>query len=193
MWKLIFNMFYTDLIKKNLFPSEINVIKLPKSKLMKDEGVYYLYKYNDSNIRHIIHQIKFFNNKKYFSLLGKELSNYINDEIIIPVPQTKKRLKERGYDVTHTLLKETGKHTNTNDGYGIVENVRKNVQSKIKDRSTRIRSVEGTIKVINKDIIKGNTFIILDDVFTTGSTIREIKKIIEENGGTVSMCICIAH
>ena len=65
MWKLIFSMFYTDLIEKNLFPSEIDIIKLPESKLMKDKGIYFLYKYNDQNIRHIIHQIKFFNNKKY--------------------------------------------------------------------------------------------------------------------------------
>jgi len=193
MWNLIIRGFYTDFIKKLLFPVRVENIDIPRSRLMIKNNIHYIYQYKNQNVRLMIHQIKFSNNRSYIKMVGKELSKHIKDGIIIPVPQTKSRLRERGYDVTHSILKETKKHVDNKDGYGVVKNIRKDVQSQIKDKTKRIKSVRGTIKVTDINKIKGNTFIILDDVFTTGSTINEIKKAIEENGGKVSMCICVAH
>jgi len=197
MGKLILHKFYTLLIyisKKILFPIQDNIDFLPSTKLQKKDGVNYILRYSNSNVRDFIHQIKFSKNKKYFEYIGKELSHYLptnTDIFILPVPQTKSRIRERGYDVTHCIVKEIQKHINIQYSHGILINIRKDVQSQIKDREKRITSVADTIKILGD--VKGKKFIIIDDVFTTGSTIREIKKIIEERGGEVVDCFCVAH
>ena len=197
MWKSKITRFYTLLVcqsKQIFFPNQVSIQNFPVTKLYKEGSVHYILKYSDSRVRELVHQIKFSKNKKCFEYIGKELSQHLpdnSDVILLPVPQTKSRMRERGYDVTHTLVREIQKHISIQDGHGILKNERKDVQSKIKDRDKRISSVSGTIN-LTKDV-RGKKFIILDDVFTTGSTLREAKKVIEENGGEVIYSICIAH
>lgn len=197
MWKLILYRFYTELInviKIIIFPSGPRIHKLPRAILQKKNDIHYIYSYKDPNVRNIIHRIKFSKDIDLFKLLGKELSRHIpKNHTIIPTPQTKQRLRERGYDVTYTLAKEIQKHIDVQIENTILKNIRKDVQSQIKNRDKRINSVTGTMQVINKEKIKNNKFIILDDVFTTGSTIKEVERVIIKNSGKVIIKICIAN
>jgi ComF family protein len=190
-------MFYTyilSFLRKIIFPIYKNKDTPIETKLYKKDGIYYILNYRDKKIRDLIHRIKFSNDKEGFQYIGKEISKYIKEIeniILLPTPQTKNRLRERGYDVTNTLVKEIQKHRNIKNGYGTLKNIRKDVQSKIKNREERINSAAGTIKLVKE--VKGKRFIIIDDVFTTGSTIREIEKLIQNKGGEVVYSICIAH
>jgi ComF family protein len=200
MRKLIKLRFYTELfshLSGLVFPSTKSLDKIPNSNLYKKNAVYYLYNYRDPKIKELIYEIKFSNNKKVFEHLGKELSSKIynlvdiENTIILPVPQTNNRRRERGFDVTNNLVKEIKKNIKIKSGYGILKNQRKDVQSKIKNYEERVSSVNKTIRLMSD--ITDKKFIILDDVFTTGATLNEVKKVIEKNGGKTIACICVAH
>ena len=94
-------------------------------------------------------------------------------DFILPIPIHKKRLRERGFNQA-TLLA---------DGIAKVEGVpvltdalvrkRHTVAQSSLDSAARQENIVGAFEVRNPDIIFGKRLLVIDDVFTTGATIRE--------------------
>lgn len=96
-------------------------------------------------------------------------SNKLDFDMITYVPMTKKDLKRRGYNQSEYLA-------------GVLKNYvyRPVVSCLVKIKSTkdqigldkrdRWSNIEGSFKVINKDILKNKSILLIDDVITTGAT-----------------------
>ncbi len=92
---------------------------------------------------------------------------------VLPIPIHKKRLRERGFNQA-TLLA---------NGIATVEDIpvltdtlvrkRHTVAQSSLDREARQQNIVGAFEVRNPDIISGKRLLVIDDVFTTGATIRE--------------------
>lgn len=110
-------------------------------------------------------------NEKFF----KNLKSY---DTIIPVPISKKRYKERGYNQSYLLAKEIAKEAkiaiNTNSLYKV-----KNIieQSKL-NKEERQKNIQGVYELENKDKLKDKRILLLDDIYTTGSTAIECCKML---------------
>ena len=143
----------------------------------------YIFEYN-SIIREKIIQYKF-KNRAY---LGKMFSEFFvkNEkmcgflkkyDIIIPVPMTNKKIKERGYNQTEIIARIISKNIPS-------ITIQKNVLIKYKDNKVQSRlnkkqrqhNVQDVYKLSNGEIIKDRNVLILDDIYTTGATCNECAK-----------------
>lgn len=147
-----------------------------KGSLKNIENYYYLY-YYDESIKRLIADFKLKNRKslgKEIALLMKKPLNSLigekNVDIVLPVPISKARERERGFNQVEELLEECEisyekvyRDKNTEHMYKFLneekrkENIYKAFQNKGLD-------------------LNGKTILIVDDIVTTGSTIKEMIK-----------------
>ena len=147
----------------------------------------YIFEYN-SIIREKIIQYKF-KNRAY---LGKMFSEFfIKNEkicgffkkydIIIPVPMTNKKIKERGYNQTEIIAKIISQNIpNITIQNNILIKYKDNkIQSQLNKKQRQL-NVQNVYKLNNKEIIKEKNILIFDDIYTTGATCNECAKILRE-------------
>ena len=122
-------------------------------------------------------------------LKNKKLCQFIKSyDIILSVPLHKKRLKERGYNQSQLIAKKLVKEYNLHNNkkmiyYNDVIIKTKNIKPQsTKNLKNRIQDVIGIYEIKNKEKIIGKNIIIFDDIYTTGSTANECKKILLEAG-----------
>ena len=103
-------------------------------------------------------------------------------DIIIPVPISKQRNKNRGYNQSLLLAKEISKELNIECIDKCLIKI-KNIlpQSSLK-KEERIRNVKNVYSIKNTQNISGKKILLIDDIYTTGSTVIECSRILAENG-----------
>lgn len=112
-------------------------------------------------------------NEKFFKIL----QTY---DTIIPVPISKNRQRERGYNQSDLIAREIARCTNIkieNDSLFKVRNVIE--QSKL-NKEDRLKNIQGVYNLKNREKLVDKRIILLDDIYTTGSTVNECCKIIKE-------------
>lgn len=139
-------------------------------------------------VRQLIHHLKYKNQEAVSAYLGKwlgvELQNcgYYNDiDVIIPVPLHKKRLRERGYNQVDGFAKELAISLNADFNNSTLFRYKNTSTQTIKNRLTRWKNVQTIFEVTDYNTLKGKHILLVDDVITTGATIKacvnELKKI----------------
>ena len=163
-----------------------------------DKNVLCVYKY-ENIIREWIIDYKF-NDKAYMYnifahllIKNKKVIDFLYScDIIIPVPLHLMRRLERGYNQTYLIAKKLSKYIQIemrNDVLVKTKNIRPQSEKGYLDRKTDIR---GAFEVKNKSEIKGKNVLIFDDVYTTGSTTNECKRVLMQAGAKKVMVLTIA-
>ena len=102
--------------------------------------------------------------------------------IIIVVPLSRQRLHIRGFNQSQLIA-----HCISN----ILQiKIQKNILYKTKDilpqstlnKEQRIQNIKGVYKVQNIECIKNKKILLIDDIYTTGSTLNECCKILVKKG-----------
>ena len=160
------------------------------------EELMYIFKY-EGQVRKLILDYKF-NEKSY---LYKTFVNFLlkNEKIfenikkydkIIPVPISKKRNKERGYNQSMLIAEEIANKTNLE----LVNNClikTKNIieQSKL-NKEDRQQNIQGVYSLQNERLITKQKILLVDDIYTTGSTVNECCKILQQaNPKTIGVLV----
>ncbi len=128
------------------------------------------------------------------------LNNFC-DPLIIPIPLSKKRYRERGYNQSLLLAEHIVKLDKKNpfpSNLVLLNNILLKVkdtehQARLKDRNRRLENLSGSFIVKNKNLINERNIILIDDVATTGATLKEAKKKLKENGAKKIIAFTIAH
>ena len=152
------------------------------------ENHFYVFKY-DGMIRNIILNYKF-NEKPY---LYKSFVNFLNKyqkkylqfdfyDIIIPVPISKKRLKLRGYNQSLLIAKDLAVELNTKIMNDILIKQKNNKPQSELNKISREQNVKDVYKLLNKDKIINKKILLIDDIYTTGSTVNECSKVLKQAG-----------
>jgi len=158
------------------------------------EELMYIFKY-EGQIRELILDYKF-NEKSYmyktfvnFLLKNKKIFENIKKyDKIIPVPISKKRYKERGYNQSLLIAKEISMQisyeTNNNIKLELVNNClikTKNIieQSKL-NKEDRQHNIQGVYTLKNGSILTNKSILLLDDIYTTGSTVNECSRVLQQ-------------
>lgn len=149
----------------------------------------YLFKYNDE-IRQKILDYKF-NDKAY---IYKTFSKIINKnekicgflekyDIIIPIPIHKKRKNTRGYNQSELIAKEISKNfKNLNLEKDLLTKKENNKPQSTLTKIERDENVKNVYTLKNIDKIKDKKIVLLDDIYTTGSTVNECSRLLKLNG-----------
>lgn len=158
----------------------------------------YIYRY-EKIVRKLILQYKFFD-KPYLSnmfskiiLKNKKICRILKlYDIIIPVPMNKNKKIRRGYNQTELIAKELSKKLEIKIEIDLLRKVKQTkTQSKLKEKE-RKNNVKDAFCVYKKNCFKGKKIILLDDIYTTGSTVNEISKILKNNGAIEILVLVIA-
>lgn len=144
------------------------------------------YKFGDKSYLYKIFSEIVIKNEKICGILKKY-------DIIIPVPIHKKRKKQRGYNQTALMAREIA---NSIDGLKVeekaVEKIKHTLPQSTLSKEQRKQNVQGVYKVEKKEKIEQKSIILLDDIYTTGSTVSAIAKMLKENGAKEILVLTIA-
>ena len=104
-------------------------------------------------------------------------------DLIVPVPLHPKRLKERGFNQSGLLAGGFARKIRTPVSFDAI--VRKNQtrpQTRLK-RGERLKNVKGAFEIPDKKKVRGRRILLVDDVFTTGTTLSECARVLKKKGG----------
>lgn len=140
--------------------------------------------------------------KKLYDDTKDDSKNHHTKVIIIPIPSSKRRLKERGYNQTE-LLADYIKALDTGGLITIRKDLllRQHYQQRqtLKDREERLENAKGIFSIDTyamNEMLKQdnhNIVVVLDDVITTGSTIGSAIGLLTANGFIKVYGLSLAH
>ncbi|HHT80580.1 MAG TPA: ComF family protein [Spirochaetales bacterium] len=131
---------------------------------------------------------------KVFAPLFIPMLASIENPLLIPVPASNKGFSDRGFDqmlLIARLLKRTG-------GYPYLRLFAQEGKGQSKFLSMRERQVRHTLTLLplNEKAIQakksGHTFVLLDDIYTTGATLSLSKTLLAEAYGIEALSLVIA-
>lgn len=140
-----------------------------------------------------IHLLKFSGLRRLAGPLGKFLSELPIDNVdgIVPVPVTKKTLQKRGFNQTLLLSKRIAEHFKIPLRMDILLKERDTLPQTGLGAKERKINVKNAFRV--KGEVEGMRLLLLDDVMTTGATVRECSKALHKAGAEEVIVVTLAR
>ncbi|MFQ6724406.1 MAG: ComF family protein [Clostridia bacterium] len=151
----------------------------------------------DGTVVKTIHKFKY---AKY-KFLAEPLSYFLYDillfqnwniDLICYVPLFEKREKERGYNQSRELAINLSKLTGIEFNHDLVRIRDTSTQTKL-TRKERQENVKDCFDIADKQKFKNLNILLIDDVFTTGSTTNEISKLLKKYNANKIYVLTVAH
>lgn len=143
----------------------------------------------DKTLQFFIHSIKYnkrFLNARYLGkLIGKNLKEQIknwNVDIIVPVPLHSLRKVDRGFNQSKYIANGIGKEIGINVKSNLLKRIRYTETQTNLTLTEREKNILNAFRTRHKKVIGGKTFLLVDDIITTGATIRECGKVLLDAG-----------
>lgn len=136
-----------------------------------------LYRYTDFT-KDVVAQFKFRGDYILAEIFAEGLRQALQVfqyDYIVPIPLSEERLYERGFNQAEALITTAGFKPNH-----LLSRVHTEKQSK-KSRFERIH-LQQVFKLETDLNLNSKTIVLIDDIYTTGSTLRHAAKILKENG-----------
>ena len=134
-----------------------------------------LYEYK--SVSRSIYRFKYGGRREYGEYFGKAMAHYLGDvikdwnpDVIVPVPLHKKKLRKRGYNQSGLLAESLAKELGIPFDDRLIKRVRNTVPMKELDARKRQINLKNAF-IVGSDDVKLKTVVIVDDIYTTGSTI----------------------
>jgi len=121
------------------------------------------------------------------------LGTHIADSVIIPIPLSKNKLRKRGYNQAELLAKCLSDKLSVKIISDVLYKIKDtSSQVEIKDRKKRLKNLEGAFKVEGPEKIAGKTIILVDDISTTGATLKEAGHVLKNAGAKKIIGLVVA-
>ncbi|GEM_PF-3408533 len=140
------------------------------------EGLFYLYTYSGS-VKRLMHLLKFEKEKSLAKLFVSKIDKeFFKDyDLVIPVPCHWLRVLIRGFFHLRELFNGVQNYKE-----GLVVRKRYTESLYKLGRTEREKVMREVFKVIDGKEIKGKKILVVDDIFTSGTTYKELKKELEK-------------
>lgn len=140
-----------------------------------------------------------YNGKKYlYYSFGGVMADYFKTlkwdiDFIIPIPLHEKRIKERGFNQSELIANRMGEILNKPVHNDIVIRQKNTCQQTQLSKTEREENVKDAFCVIDKKIVKDKNILLIDDVFTTGSTLSECAEQLKKYHPKKVFTMTLAH
>ncbi|MCW9054447.1 MAG: ComF family protein [Candidatus Pacebacteria bacterium] len=170
-------------------------------------GVTALFSYHDPLIKQMVWRLKYKNDRYVAKLFGELLREFLLEEfadsyiydsdtpiIVVPLPLSFFRRASRGYNQAELVVREL----QGLDGIAVQTDILKRVrytkpQTSLRSQRARRENIKGSFRVhASKNIARAH-IVLVDDVLTTGSTLREAKRALKDAGVKKVSCLALAH
>ena len=123
---------------------------------------------------------------KYRHTMSRAMIAAISDipgpvDVVMPVPLAWRRLFHRGYNQATLLARPIARHLGARLD---TDAVRRRYRPDMGHKSARERAenIRGVFRVVCPDAVRGRTILLVDDVFTSGATFREMRRVLMRAG-----------
>lgn len=142
----------------------------------------------DEAIRKSIYDFKYKDMKIYSRFYGEKMAVYARDyiehwkpDVIIPVPVSKKKYLKRGYNQAELIARELAFNCGVPMDNRVLYRRKDTKPQKEVNRDIRRKNLENAF-IISGNVVKYKKVILVDDIYTTGSTIDECAKTLKQAG-----------
>jgi ComF family protein len=123
--------------------------------------------------------------------MGKMMAEVVKKEprfwpidMIVPVPSTQASIKQRGFNQTEVLGSQISKELKVKMYPDLLVRVKETPSQRECTREEREKNLLQAFAVNKVDCIEGKNILLVDDVFTTGSTSRECARTLLDHGAS---------
>ena len=113
-------------------------------------------------------------------------------DTIIPVPISIKRKMQRGYNQCFLIAKEISKQLRIENSSNCLYKNKDILPQSTLNKEEREKNIKGAYELKNIKIIENKKILLIDDVYTTGSTLRECSRILRKGNPEKIDCLTIA-
>ncbi|WP_353893726.1 phosphoribosyltransferase family protein [Proteinivorax hydrogeniformans] len=148
--------------------------------------------------KEIINLYKFKNYRYLHKGFSKKISQVLKSnlkaeiDLITYVPVTDKGLKERGFDQSHLIAKHLSKEIKIPFAALLHKNDDRPPQRSL-DRTERLKGWEGVLSLNQPDKLQQKHILIIDDIYTTGSTLYQCSKKLKAGGAKKITAFTLAN
>jgi ComF family protein len=189
----------------------------PEAERESAKWIFPLYDYRHPIIKKSLWLLKYSGKKRLASIFAENIYDKMMEElselslmenftnaILIPIPLSPERYRERGFNQAELICRELIKINHLR--HGVDMQLQKNIlikpketehQARIKDRQERLKNISGSFAIKsnpqNLALTKNGNIILIDDITTTGATLNEARKTLKQAGARKIIAFTIAH
>ena len=149
----------------------------------------------DGVLRKAINHLKYYGRRRLAGplaemMIGMQLPQA---DTVIPVPLHKSRHRQREFNQSALFARHVARNLNAALIINSLTKIRDTAPQVGLSYKERVKNVRNAFGTENKDNIAGKKIILVDDVVTTGSTIRECAKVLKKTGASRVYVVSLAH
>lgn len=140
-----------------------------------------------------IHQLKYFSARRLARPLGALLGglDLPAADIAVPVPLSPRGLRQRGFNQTHLIGRAACATLGVPVVPGLLVKMKDTLPQARLTSKERIKNVRGAFGLRSK--LDGQRVLLIDDVVTTGATVRECARTLLKAGAAEVAVACVAR
>ncbi len=151
-------------------------------------------------VRELVHRFKYGKKVQHSRplalLAARELAGFAAEsaaDLVIPVPLHRKRLRQRGFNQAVLLGEVLGKQWRLPLARSALSRIRWTEPQVNLSAAERGANVRGAFAVRDPNAIEGRRIILVDDVYTTGSTVAECARTLKKGGAEAVFVVTVAR
>lgn len=122
-----------------------------------------------------------------------QLDDIFSPDIIVPVPLHIKRLRERGFNQALLLARAFFPQQEDRIEATLLERTKKTEPQTNMSGAERRKNLKNAFRVKNNDVVSGKKLLLVDDVFTTGTTVNECARTLSRAGAKEVQVLTLAR
>jgi len=170
------------------------ILSTPPFSVARSLGVY------EGALLDAIHLFKYHEKISVGEALGRMMAQAPYDSLaiedyslIIPVPLHPKRLRERGFNQSLVLARQVSKRFSVPLDFSVLRRtIHTESQVTLSGRKRRT-NVRGAFEVVDRGRVEDKRIVLIDDVYTTGSTAAECSKVLMKSGAKEVAVLTLAR
>lgn len=204
LWQNILTVLFpprtTERVVSNVSSDELLALVSPLTH--EENGVVSLLPYKNEVVSALVREAKFHDNERATLLLAQVLQEFLLEWsavriepsriVLVPIPLSKKRSRARGYNQAERVCAHVSKAlhyiTYRTD---IITRTRDTAPQTTLRKKERLLNMRGAFSAQN--VSQSETYVVVDDVVTTGATLMDAKRALGEAGATHVVCIALSH
>lgn len=152
----------------------------------------------EGEIRRSMYRFKYGNKREYAAFYAKEAAGLYQDwvlrhniEVIVPIPMYSRKKRLRGYNQAEVFAAALGRELGISVDRKLVKRIRNTVPLKELNPMERRSNLKNAFQLM-QDIVKYRQILLVDDIYTTGSTMDVVSKLLLSAGANEIYFICIS-
>lgn len=150
------------------------------------------------SIRESMYRFKYHNRREYAVFYAKEAARLYGEwvtrneiEVIVPVPMYPWKKRRRGYNQAEVFARALGRELGIPVEEKLVRRVRNTTPQKALNDKERVQNLKNAFQLAS-NIVEYSKILLVDDIYTTGSTMDAVAEQLLSGGAKSIYYICIS-